>query len=123
LTEIVHRRPREWFVAVDRLNQLLQSFGRELLRRAIGEAEAADLRCLFYRESIASRVEFSAGGAMKPTKEGGRTRSFVFAFPPLSGARACRGRERSRVCRFWARRSAPLTARPAATESTRGEKT
>jgi transposase len=35
LTEIVHRRPREWFVDVDRLHQLLQSFGPEVLRQAM----------------------------------------------------------------------------------------
>src|SRR5262244_2494965 len=37
LTEIVHRRPREWFYDVDRLHDLLQSHGPEVLRRAMEE--------------------------------------------------------------------------------------
>ena len=37
LTEIVHRRPREWFADIDRLHQLLQSFGPEVLPPAIEE--------------------------------------------------------------------------------------
>ena len=52
LTEIVHRRPREWFVAVDRLNQLLQSFGRELLRRAIGEGLKQRIYGAFFIERV-----------------------------------------------------------------------
>jgi hypothetical protein len=35
LTEIVHRRPREWFNDVDRLHDILQSHGGEVLRRAM----------------------------------------------------------------------------------------
>ena len=49
-------------------------------------------------------------------------RSFVFAFPPLSGAWVRRGPERSRARRGWARRSAPLTARTAATAFDEGGK-
>jgi hypothetical protein len=37
LTEIVHRRPREWFNDVDRLHDMLQSHGPEVLRRAMEE--------------------------------------------------------------------------------------
>jgi len=37
LTEIVHRRPREWFHDVDRLHEILQSNGREILCRAMEE--------------------------------------------------------------------------------------
>ena len=35
LTEIVHRRPRQWFFDVDRLHDILQSQGAEVLRRAM----------------------------------------------------------------------------------------
>ena len=37
LTEIVHRRPRHWFEDVDRLHQILQRHGPEVLRRAMEE--------------------------------------------------------------------------------------
>ncbi|MGC2331881.1 MAG: IS21 family transposase [Candidatus Acidiferrales bacterium] len=37
LTEIVHRRPRQWFDDVDRLHDLLQSHGPEVLRQALEE--------------------------------------------------------------------------------------
>jgi hypothetical protein len=37
LTEIVHRRPRQWFNDVDRLHEILQSHGPEVLRRAMQE--------------------------------------------------------------------------------------
>ena len=35
LTEIVHRRPRQWFHDIDRLHDILQSHGQEVLRRAM----------------------------------------------------------------------------------------
>jgi hypothetical protein len=35
LTEIVHRRPRQWFYDVDRLHDLLQSHGPAVLRQAL----------------------------------------------------------------------------------------
>src|SRR5215472_17538615 len=35
-----------------------------------GRAEAADLRCIFYRENTASRAELSGGGAMKASPGG-----------------------------------------------------
>jgi transposase len=50
LTEIVHRRPREWFVDVDRLHQLLQSFGPEILRRAIEEGLKHQIYGAFFIE-------------------------------------------------------------------------
>jgi transposase len=37
LTEIVHRRPRQWFYDIDRLHDLLQRHGPEVLRRALEE--------------------------------------------------------------------------------------
>ena len=37
LTEIVHRRPGEWVGEVDRLHEILQSHGPEVLRRAMEE--------------------------------------------------------------------------------------
>src|SRR5215469_9393419 len=37
LTEIVHRRPREWVGEVDRLHEVLQTHGAEVLRRAMEE--------------------------------------------------------------------------------------
>jgi hypothetical protein len=37
LTEIVHRRPQQWFQDVDRLHAMLQSHGPEVLRRALEE--------------------------------------------------------------------------------------
>lgn len=50
LTEIVHRRPREWFADVDRLHQLLQSFGPEVLRRAIEEGLKQQIYGAFFIE-------------------------------------------------------------------------
>ena len=35
LTEIVHRRPRQWYDDVDRLHVILQNYGPEVLRQAI----------------------------------------------------------------------------------------
>lgn len=37
LTEIVHRRPRQWYEDVDRLHAILQDHGPEVLRRALEE--------------------------------------------------------------------------------------
>ena len=50
LTEIVHRRPREWFADVDRLHQLLQSFGPQVLRRAIEEGLKQQIYGAFFIE-------------------------------------------------------------------------
>src|SRR5262250_954430 len=62
LTEIVHRRPREWFVDVDRLHQLLQSFGPEVLRRAIEEGLKQQIYGAFFVErSLQAELSFSQG--------------------------------------------------------------
>ena len=50
LTEIVHRRPREWFVDVDRMHQLLQSHGPEVLRCAIEEGLKQQIYGAFFIE-------------------------------------------------------------------------
>src|SRR5467141_5270938 len=50
LTEIVHRRPRQWFEDVDRLHQILQSHGPEVLRRAMEEGLKAQVFGAFYVE-------------------------------------------------------------------------
>jgi transposase len=50
LTEIVHRRPREWFDDVDRLHQLLQSHGPEVLRRAMEEGLKQQIYGAFFIE-------------------------------------------------------------------------
>ena len=50
LTEIVHRRPREWFQDVDRLHQILQSHGPEVLRRAMEEGLKQHIFGAFYVE-------------------------------------------------------------------------
>jgi transposase len=50
LTEIVHRRPREWFQDVDRLHRILQSHGPEVLRRAMEEGLKEQIFGAFYVE-------------------------------------------------------------------------
>jgi transposase len=50
LTEIVHRRPRQWFEDVDRLHQILQSHGPEVLRRAMEEGLKQQIFGAFYVE-------------------------------------------------------------------------
>jgi transposase len=50
LTEIVHRRPREWFADVDRLHQLLQSHGPEVLRQAMEEGLKQQIYGAFFIE-------------------------------------------------------------------------
>ena len=60
LTEIVHRRPREWFVDIDRLHQLLQSFGPEILLRAIEEGLKQQTYGAFYIErALQAELNFS----------------------------------------------------------------
>jgi hypothetical protein len=48
LTEIVHRRPQAWFQDVDRLHQILQSHGPEVLRRALEEGLKEQIFGAFY---------------------------------------------------------------------------
>jgi transposase len=50
LTEIVHRRPQAWFQDVDRLHQILQSHGPEVLRRAMEEGLKQQIFGAFYVE-------------------------------------------------------------------------
>jgi len=50
LTEIVHRRPQAWFQDVDRLHQILQSHGPEVLCRAMEEGLKQQIFGAFYVE-------------------------------------------------------------------------
>jgi hypothetical protein len=60
LTEIVHRRPRHWFADVDRLHQILQSHGPEVLRRAMEEGLKQQIFGAFYVErSLQAELSFS----------------------------------------------------------------
>jgi transposase len=60
LTEIVHRRPRRWFEDVDRLHQILQSHGPEVLRRAMEEGLKQQIFGAFYVErSLQTELSFS----------------------------------------------------------------
>ena len=52
LTEIVHRRPQAWFQDVDRLHQILQSHGPEVLRRAMEEGLKQQIFGAFYVERV-----------------------------------------------------------------------
>jgi len=55
LTEIVHRRPRQWFNEVDRLHDILQSHGREVLRRAMEEGLQEQIFSATYIERFLQR--------------------------------------------------------------------
>jgi hypothetical protein len=59
LTEIVHRRPQQWFQDVDRLHAILQSHGPEVLRLAMEAGLEAQVFGAFY-------VERCLQGAEKP---------------------------------------------------------
>ena len=50
LTEIVHRQPQRWFQDVDRLHQILQSHGPEVLRHAMEEGLKEQIFGAFYVE-------------------------------------------------------------------------
>jgi len=59
LTEIVHRRPRQWYEDVDRLHQILQSHGPEVLRQAMEAGLQEQVFGAFYVErSLPSRLSF-----------------------------------------------------------------
>ena len=59
LTEIVHRRPRQWFQDVDRLHAILQSHGPEVLRRAMEAGLQEQVFGAFYVErSLAPKLNF-----------------------------------------------------------------
>jgi len=55
LTEIVHRRPRQWFYDVDRLHDILQSHGPEVLRRALKEGLKEQVFSATYIEHFLQR--------------------------------------------------------------------
>jgi hypothetical protein len=59
LTEIVHRRPRQWYEDVDRLHAILQSHGPEVLRRAM-EAGLQEqvFGALYVERSLAPGLNF-----------------------------------------------------------------
>jgi transposase len=62
LTEIVHRRPRQWFEDVDRLHQILQSHGPDVLRRAMEEGLKQQIFGAFYVErSLQPSLSFALG--------------------------------------------------------------
>jgi hypothetical protein len=56
LTEIVHRRPRgEWVGEVDRLHEILQGHGPEVLRRAMEEGLKEEVFSASYVEHFLQR--------------------------------------------------------------------
>jgi len=62
LTEVVHRRPREWFQDVDRLHQILQSHGPEVLRRAMEEGlKEQRFGAVYVERSLQSSLSFAQG--------------------------------------------------------------
>jgi hypothetical protein len=56
LTEIVHRRPRQWFYDVDRLHDLLQSHRPEVLRGALGQGLQEQVFSAAYIERFLQRA-------------------------------------------------------------------
>jgi transposase len=59
LTEIVHRRPRHWFEDIDRLHQILQSHGPEVLRRAMEEGLKQQIfGALYVERSLQAGLSF-----------------------------------------------------------------
>ena len=60
LTELVHRRPRGWWVDVDRLHNILQSHGPEVLREAMEEGlkeQRFDVSCV--EQFLQGQLHFS----------------------------------------------------------------
>jgi hypothetical protein len=55
LTEIVHRRPQQWVGEVDRLHEILQSHGPEVLRRAMEEGLKEEVFSASYVERFLQR--------------------------------------------------------------------
>ena len=55
LTEIVHRRPRQWYYDVDRLHDILQSHGAEVLRRAMEQELQEQVFSAVYIERFLQR--------------------------------------------------------------------
>jgi len=58
LTEIVHRQPRQWVGEVDRLHEILQSHGPEVLRRAMEEGLKEEVFSASYVERFLQRSLF-----------------------------------------------------------------
>src|SRR6516225_9108650 len=58
LTEIVHRQPRHWVGEVDRLHEILQSQGPEVLRRALEEGLKEEVFSASYVERFLQRSLF-----------------------------------------------------------------
>ena len=59
LTEIVHRRPRQWYEDVDRLHAVLQSHGPEVLRRAMEAGlQQQVFGALYVERSLQSGLNF-----------------------------------------------------------------
>jgi len=59
LTEIVHRRPRHWYDDVDRLHDILQRHGPEVLRHALEEGLKQQIFTASYIEGFLQRsLEF-----------------------------------------------------------------
>jgi hypothetical protein len=56
LTEIVHRRPRQWLGEVDRLHEVLQRHGPEVLRRAMQEGLKEEVFSATYVEGFLQRA-------------------------------------------------------------------
>src|ERR1700719_117973 len=62
LTEIVHRRPRQWYEDVDRLHQILRSHGPEILRQAMESGLKEQVYGAFYVErSLQPGLSFPQG--------------------------------------------------------------
>src|SRR6184192_1602702 len=60
LTELVHRRPRGWWVDVDRLHNLLQSHGPEVLGEAMEEGlNEQRFDVSFVEEFLQGKLNFS----------------------------------------------------------------
>jgi len=55
LTELVHRRPRQWVGEVDRLHEVLQSHGPEVLRRAMEQGLKEEVFSAAYVEDFLER--------------------------------------------------------------------
>jgi transposase len=60
LTEIVHRRPRQWFEDVDRLHAMLQCHGAEVLRRAMEQGLKEQMfGALYVERSLQPRLSLA----------------------------------------------------------------
>ena len=60
LTELVHRRPRGWWVDVDRLHNILQSHGPEVLREAMEEGlKEQRFDVSFVERNLQGKLHFS----------------------------------------------------------------